>query len=288
MLWFVLSILTAFFSATQAALIKRTLSDLSPLELAFVPMAFSIPLFALTLSLVPSPPLSPDFWPTVFLLLPFNLAGMLFTMWAVRLSPLSLTLPFLAFTPALVMVSGFVLLGEVPNWMGGVGIGGIVAGSYILNLKRGEHSLLAPFRAVTREKGSLLMLAAAVIFGLTAVLGKKIILQSSPLYAACVFFLIQNCAFVAGVLLSGKVRPNILWTRRWVGIAVGGVIFLEIFCHFLAVSMVDTAYMIAIKRLNGLFGVLYGGFLFKEEHLRERLTGAGLMTAGAALLALTG
>ncbi|MFW6324133.1 MAG: EamA family transporter [Desulfovibrionales bacterium] len=288
MLWFILSLLTAFFSATFAATLKRNLSHLSPLETAFVPLALSIPMFLLVLAVLPAPELSPGFWETVLLLLPFNLAGMLFTIWGIRISPLSLTMPFLAFTPALVIGTGFLVLGEVPNIQGIGGIAAIVAGSYVLNLNRDNHSVLDPFRAVFREKGSLLVLIASVIFSMAAVLGKKIVLQSSPLYAACIFFLVHNLFYAAAVLLSGRVKPEVLVQNSRGGLIVAFFWFLEILCHFSAIAMVETAYMIAIKRLNGLFSVLYGGMLFRESHMRSRLAGAGLMTAGAALLALAG
>lgn len=46
--------------------------------------------------------------------------------------------------------------------------------------------------------------------------------------------------------------------------------------------------MIAIKRLNGLFGVLFGWLFFHEDNIRSRLAGALLMSAGAALIVLFG
>ena len=42
------------------------------------------------------------------------------------------------------------------------------------------------------------------------------------------------------------------------------------------------------KFLSGLFGVIYGGVLFKEKHMGTRLAGAFCMSLGAALIALMG
>jgi uncharacterized membrane protein len=55
---------------------------------------------------------------------------------------------------------------------------------------------------------------------------------------------------------------------------------VSIFSHWVAISQVQAAYMIALKRTSLLFGVLYGAFWFKEEKIRERLIGAGLMLIG--------
>jgi uncharacterized membrane protein len=41
---------------------------------------------------------------------------------AIRVSPLSLTLPYLAFTPAFMIFSGYVFLNEMPNLWGIAGI----------------------------------------------------------------------------------------------------------------------------------------------------------------------
>ena len=288
MLWFFLSLLTAFFSATEAALIKRFLGDMTPWEVAGFPAVFSIPWFAAALVLLPAPSLGPDFWQTVVLLLPINALAYLLHMWAIQASPLSLTIPFMSFTPAFVIGTGFLFLGELPNTWGVVGILGVVAGGYVLNLGGESKGVWGPFRAVVRERGSLLILIAAGIWGVAAVMGKQMALQSSPIYAISVFFLIHNMLFAAGLVLFRKVRLRVFLTRPKEGAIVGTALFVHALCHFTAVVLVATAYMIAIKRLNGLFAVMYGGLLFKEENMRWRLAGALLMGAGAAVMALFG
>ena len=52
----------------------------------------------------------------------------------------------------------------------------------------------------------------------------------------------------------------------------------------LAISLTKVAYMISVKRLSLLFGVLYGHYLFREGCLRERLLGTTLMLAGVILI----
>jgi uncharacterized membrane protein len=45
-------------------------------------------------------------------------------------------------------------------------------------------------------------------------------------------------------------------------------------------------YVITIKRLSALFSIALAGAFLKEEHIRERLTGAVLMLSGFALIVL--
>ncbi len=288
MLWLALSLLTALFSASEAAWMKKYFSDLAPLEMACYPPLYAMPLIIPALLLVPAPELAPGFWTVLFALLPLNMLGFLLHMWAIRESPLSLTMPFQSFTPAFVIFTGFLFLDERLSVLGIAGILAIVAGGYILGLDGGRISLLGPLKAIAKEKGSMLMLAAAFVYGFCAVLGKLMLMKSSALFGSLLFFIIFTSTFLALSLASGKVRLSALTARPVKGAAIGLLFFLHIICHNLAITMTKAAYMIAIKRLNGLFSVIYGGMFFKEQNMRIRLTGAGLMAAGAAVISLWG
>ena len=52
--------------------------------------------------------------------------------------------------------------------------------------------------------------------------------------------------------------------------------------------MTKAVYMIAVKRLSIMFGMIYGGLFFNEKHLLYRIAGTILMTAGAAVLTVKG
>lgn len=288
MLWFFLSLLTAFFSATEAVVLKRFFGDLEPLEMGCAILIYSLPLFGLALVFLELPHLGSEFWITLAVLLPVNMLGFGFHMWSINVSPLSLTMPYLSFTPIFTMGVGFVLLGEKPGPWGAVGILTIVAGSWLLNMDGTWRSMSHPIRAVLKERGSKFMFVAAAAYGLGSVLGKKLVIHSDPLSAAMVFFFIFNLTTVLCVAALGRLNLRRVLSRPLWGTVAGAMLILHIACHFWAISLVNAAYMIAIKRLNGLFSVVYGGVVFKERDLGFRLAGAGLMTVGAALLAVLG
>jgi hypothetical protein len=108
--------------------------------------------------------------------LPLELLAMWLYMQAIRESPLSLTLPYLAFTPVFNTLTGYLILGETVSWTGFSGILLVVLGAWLLNLEAAQNgaglNLLAPFRAITRERGSRLMLMVAAIYSLTSVTSK--------------------------------------------------------------------------------------------------------------------
>ena len=207
MLWIFLSVGTAFFSASEAALTRHGFQHASPSSAVVAPLVFSLPLFALTLPFLETPQLQPGFWSVLALLVPINAAGYYLQNWSFKSSPLSLTVPFMAFTPVFVLGTGFLYLGERPSAWGCLGVLVTVVGGYMLYADE-KGGVLAPFRAILRERGSMLMLAAALVWSVASVMGKQLILLSSPIYAGCVFSLAHNAALLLFLLLIGQVAAQ--------------------------------------------------------------------------------
>lgn len=287
MLWFFLALTTAVSSALEVALAKRWYGDLDALEMLGVQLLWSLPALLLGLVLVEVPEIKPGFWPQFAMLVPVNVLASLWVFAAVKDSPLSLTMPLQAFTPLAMLVPAWFLLGESPSWLGLSGIILIVMGSYVLNVDALQGGgVLGPFRAMARERGPRFMLGAAILFGLAAVQGKDLALKSSILWSVAMFFTVNHLV-VLGIIavrrpgglarMAARARPGILVASLWV---------VHILSHYWAIMLIDAAYMVAIKRLNGLVGVLLGGMLFREDKIRQRLIGAACMSAGAAVLVL--
>ena len=286
--WFIPALLTAFMTASQDAWVKHFFSDLSAYEMLAFPMAYSLPLFCLALPFIAVPLLDRTFAIYFIAGIPVNGIGFLLHMRAIQISPLSLSLPYLAFTPVFIFFTGFVVLGETANGWGVLGVCIIVAGAYVLNIDPELYSLLSPFVAFGREKGSVLMLLTAFIYSFGAVVGKKAIQHSSVMFFTTSFFVVFNLVCLAGMLLFRKARFRRLVRSPMKGTVAGGLLFGHAICHGWAISMTKAAYMIAVKRLSILFGVIYGGLFFREQRLMYRMAGTGLMIAGAALVTLKG
>jgi drug/metabolite transporter (DMT)-like permease len=249
-----------------------------------------LPFLIALLLATPTPQLGPEFIRTICISIPLELLALILYFKALKLSPLGLTVPFLALTPVFLLVIPYLLLGERISLTGGIGIILIAAGSYTLNLHSRTSGLMAPFRAIIRERGSLCMIAVAVIYGFTATLGKKAISCSSPLFFAGLY----------PILLFLCLTPIALWKGRHELKHLGGQGLFratllpslfslgEIISGVLALSLTNVAYMIAVKRMSLLMGIVYGHFLFREEGLRERLVGGGLMVAGVVFIVIGG
>jgi drug/metabolite transporter (DMT)-like permease len=289
MLWIALAVATAFFNASAATLAKRGLSDLRPWEMGMIPTAYAGFFCLLLLPFVRIPELDAAFWWAWGLTLPFMVAALYFQYSAIQRSPLSLTMPYLSFTPALVIITGFLILDEVLNWWGMFGVLSIAAGGYVLNVDLGSGRGLAdPVKAVFREPGSWRMLVTATIFSLTGVFGRMGVLHSSPMFFGLTVLPGLGFLFVATGIVLGQARLSSLWRKPYAGTMAGLCVALEIICHHYAIGLVKAAYMLAVKRLNTLISVIYGGIVFKERNIAVRLSGTLLMFLGVTMIGLLG
>ncbi len=288
MLWFPLSLLAALCQAVNDTISKRFFSDLTPYEMGLIRLLYALPYLFIGRFFIPQPSLDKTFWSCLAFGLPLELVAFLCYMRAIKVSPLSLTVPFLAFTPAFVILTGFLILGETLNSYGIIGIALIVTGSYALNLSSVKNELLAPLKAIFREQGSWLMIITALIYSLTATLGKLAIQHSSPQFFAVTYFLFFALLVMSLFPFMPKARFAHLLRRPFVGASSGIVLAAMIFSHTLAISLVQAAYMISVKRSSLIFGVLFGYIIFKEKKIKERLFGASIMMCGVLIIGLLG
>ncbi len=291
LLWFPVTLCCAFSLATSDALTKKALAARHNEYLtAWMRLLLMVPPLAILLLANPVPPLRAEFFPTVLTALPIELLALILYFKALKLSPLGLTVPFLALTPLFLIIVPLVLLGERITLAGGAGIILIAVGSYTLNLRSRSSDLLAPFRSIFRERGSLCMIGVAVLYAFTATLAKKAINCSSPLFFAGLYPILLFLCLTPVAIWKGRnelrltggngiFRATLLPALFSLGEAIFGVV---------ALSLTSVAYMIAVKRLSLLMGIVYGHLLFREEGLRERLAGGGLMVAGVALIVVGG
>ena len=288
MLWLILSLLTALAVSTQDTWVKKYFSYLSPYDMVSYPALYSLPMFVLAVIVAPRPELDRIFLLCILASLPLNGISFVLYMKAIKVSPLSLTLPYLAFTPVFMIATGAVILGEIPNNWGVMGILTTCIGGYILNFEPEHKKLTVPLVAIFRETGSWLMLIVAFIFSIAAVVGKKGILHSSPLFFTVSFFAVFNFAIPFFLLIIRKISLKTFRQQPIKGLVAGCLMFLHALFHGFAISLTKAAYMISIKRFSIIFGVIYGGLIFRERHIFIRFFGASLMLSGALLIILKG
>ncbi len=284
MSWIVYALITAFSIATADAISKKAMIRSHEYVIAWVRQGYTLPFLAVVFFFIEIPPLDNTFWLTLLVAVPLDVTAIILYVKAIRLSPLSLTIPFIALSPMFVIITAFVILGELPDISGLFGILLIVIGAYLLNVRATKHGVLGPIKAIKKERGSILMIIVALIYSVTSTLGKVAVLHSSPLFFGAFYPFILTIIFTVIVGFKGQLSSVISRPRIFLGI--GFFIAIMMLSHFTAISLTDVAYMISVKRLSLLFSVAYGWILFGERNVAERLIGSILMIAGVVSITL--
>jgi drug/metabolite transporter (DMT)-like permease len=309
MSWLGLALICAFSLASADAATKAWLRDYSALELALVRFTLTaVVLLPLLAGLPPLSSLPAPFWGWMLVLWPLEIIAMLLYMAAIRDHPLSLTVPYLAFTPVFVIAIAYGLLGEQVSPAGAAGILLVVAGAWLLNVHHARiadwRSWAAPLQAILWERGSRMMLTVAVIYAVTATLGKVALGYLPPTQFGAFYFLTLGALvpllFAVPALrraLAPETRggldpmPRALLRVLRRPLPVLAVVLLNalmIYTHFQALQSIEVAYMIAVKRTSLLFGIVYGALLFRETGMVARLPAGLLMLGGVVVIVMGG
>lgn len=285
-MWIVYALLSALFSATTEALTKKSLVTTDEYLLTWVRHLFAIPFLIAIIPFINIPSLDSTFWLTILLLLPLEITAIILSIKALKASPLSLTIPFLAFTPLFLILTSFLMLGETPDISGTIGILLITIGAYTLNIHSTKEGILEPIKSIAKERGSILMLIVAFIYSITSNLGKIAILHSSPVFFGVIYYIVLAFVLTPVAVMKSNRHLHQIAPGLFNYCLIGLFLALMIIFHVIAITMTNVAYMISVKRTSLIFSVGYGYLLFNERNIMERLLGSLLMIIGIMLISL--
>jgi uncharacterized membrane protein len=296
MWWIPLALATALFESLKDVFSKRSLSSVDPYTTSFALRLTSFVLLAPILLFIEWPEWN---WTLFYALMSgasLNVAATILYMKALQEGDLSLTVPFVTFTPLFLLLTSPILVGEFPNIWGLIGVLLIVVGSYAMNVQRAQRDIWAPFRALWDQPGPRYMMGVALIWSVTSNIDKIGVQHSSPLFWAIA------ASGVIGLMLwpitafkqtregtDLDINRWILPIRKLLGSArhlwlIGLFTGLTLITQMMALELTLVAYVIAIKRTSAVLAVLWGIWLFKEEAGSQRLTGAILMVVGVVFI----
>lgn len=287
--WFVLSLACAYFMSSGEVLSKLLMRDNDEWTIGCSMVLASLPFLVPLLIGRDSFPLSQDLILVVGIAIPFEILAYYIYLSAIRIAPLSLSVPYLSFTPVFAILTAALLLQERISSQGFIGILMVTVGAYVLNIERFVHHPLAPLKAIFKSPGSRRMLLVALIWSLTATLGKKGVQLSDPVFFGIFYMLALSVPMltIAGWRIKRNTATVNLKGRNSIWLILGGfVTALGMITHFHAIKLAPVSYMIAVKRTSLIFSVLYGGLIFKEEHIKRRLLGTSIMLSGVVILYL--
>jgi len=287
--WFALSLVCAFFMSTGETLSKLLMRDNDEWTTGTAMVVLALPFLLPLLVGRGTLPLSRDLMVLIAIQIPFEVLAYYLYLSAIRTTPLSLSVPYLSFTPIFTILTAALLLQESISTQGFLGILMVTAGAYVLNIERYVHHPLAPLKAIFKSSGSRRMLMVALIWSLTSTLGKKGVQLSDPMFFGVFYMTTLSIPMlaIAGWRIKRNAATVNLKGRNSIWLMLGGLATaLSMIAHFHAIQLAPVSYMISVKRTSLVFSVLYGGLIFKEEQIGRRLLGTSIMLSGVVILYL--
>jgi drug/metabolite transporter (DMT)-like permease len=279
--WIVFAVLSAFFHSLSDFFTKRFGEDTGTVENAFLQNLFSLPVLWGIALYHGMPVIGGSFWPAIAVGVPVEVIALLMYIKAIKTSPFSRTVPFLAFTPVFLLVVAPIILGEVAPAHGVLGVCVIVAGTYVINMRKGE-GMLSPFRTIIHERGSLIMIAVAFLYSITSSFGKRAVLASSASFFAAVAYSLVTLALFTILIARGRLRGIFDFRVAIVGCCAA----LSLIFYVTALKMTLVSYLISVKRTSILFAIAYGVIFFGEKNLLRSIIGGVIAVAGVVILAI--
>lgn len=272
---------------------KVLVRELAPVPMVFLLAAASVPLFGLAVLLGGGVTVAPGYFVPAAASVTLNVVANLTFLQAVRLSPLSVTVPLLSLTPVFTTVLGSFLLGERPSRWVVLGIALVVAGAFWLNAA-GEPAAGAravpAWRAFLSQPGAWLMAGTALLLSLTIPLDKLAVQRANPPF--------HGLVLTAGIALGAL--AVLLVQGRWgelAGLRRGWPIFLlalassmvALGLQLVALQTLLVGVIETLKRgIGNLMAVALGRLAFAEAVTLRKLGAAVLMALGVALILLAG
>ena len=288
--WYILSLISAFFSALAAIFEKKTLFKENVLGfcavISFFNLIFTIPFFFLInfsdISLVH------------FLILFFKTllgASAFFCVMAgIKNLELSSALPLLVLTPGLVAVIALIFLKEVLNIYQVSGMILLMSGTYILPLKN-RQKLLEPFRILFSSKGYHYIIIALLLFTATSIMDKILLVKyrihpySFLGFQHLFYFMIFNSIFLIKRRKKSLLMQSVKNSGKWI-LYVSLCTIIYRYTQIEAIKLGPVALVLSLKRISVFFAAVIGGKIFKEHNLLIKSIATVILIAGSILIIL--
>lgn len=269
-------------------LVRKTLAmRIRPVPLLFFLAFGATPIFLVWLWMSGQSGPRAGYWLPALASIALNAVANLSYQQAVRVSPLSLTIPFLALSPVFATLLAIPILGERPGPVRWLGIVLVVLGVFWLTWERGQKlSLATVWRSLRREPGSLMMTATAFLWSLTLPLDKLALQRSSVPFHG----LVVNTGLAILMLLWLLRRKRMIEVRdasRWwpllaIAVVISG---LALAAQLFAMSLIWVGFVETVKRaLGSLLAVLFGFWFFREHLNWHKLAAVLVLGVGVALV----
>ncbi|MBN2421856.1 DMT family transporter [Candidatus Woesearchaeota archaeon] len=292
MKWIIYCLLAALFWSFNVAICKKN-NKINPLILNTAQFLIMMPvcillffIFDINLYIIPLQGLF-----VIILLALLNILFISLGIYAIHISGIGLTQPFLSITPLFQLLTSFIILKEIPSLYGILGVVFVIIGVYLVNIQKFHEGLFEPLKSVIKEKGSLIMLLVALGYSINGNLfkiGSQFLPRIQFIVVLMMFEAIIGLLFVL-VNFRKSVIKTFKFKKNYLNYLLLGLsMFLsEIFFVF-GINKTLVPYATAVKRTGIVFSVVFGYLFFKEKNFKETITGSIIMLLGVIVISLLG
>ncbi len=253
-----------------------------------ISLSFVLPFSIGLLLYLGVPAFTPQFWKFIFIVSILDTIAAVIYYKALSMSEISLLAPISSFNPAFVLIFATIFLHENPTPVKLIGILLIIIGAYLLNVDQIRAGVFKPISKLLSDKGVKLFLISNLIWGMTPILQKKAIFETTPTTPLSVPLIeaVFIIVFLSPFFFKMKNVKKYTRTNLKFLLIFGFLATIGQFAALTAFSLNNVAYVTAVFKLSALFSIILGAVLFKEHHIQERFLGAFVMVIGTILIAL--
>jgi len=204
---------------------------------------------------------------------------------------MSLTYPIARSSPVFVLIMGSIFLKEMPSLAAILGIILIIYGAYVINQQTiSIRDLVKPFK-MTNKRAMVFAGATALCSAAYSVVDKKGVLNMPPILFFYMFFAISGFLFAIYLLFLKERRKNYWRILKKDKYKITLAAILEFSSYILilyAFRMSKVAYIVALRQISVIFGVIFGIIFLKERFGKIRLLASCIIFTGAFLIIVFG
>ena len=284
-MWFILGLAAGFANALYVMASKKILQNVNPRIVAFGVSFFTVPILTAALLIFGWVTPTTDFWPILAVSVALNATTMQLLMRALKTGELSVTVPFLSFTPLFLVFTSRIMVGESPSATGLFGILAIVAGSYTLQFEPGK-GILGPFNSFYKNRSAQLALLVAFLYAIGANIDKMGVKASSPVIYPLFVYAAIGIPYLFFGRRQGEESAAAVKKRHLSLFIVAILLTAANLAYLTAMKTGMVPYVISLKRTSAFWSVIFGYIVFKEKNVPIKMLGAIFMVIGVLLIAL--
>lgn len=205
---------------------------------------------------------------------------------AMQVSPISLCMPYISFTPVFLIVTGYLMLGELPARVKLIGVLLIFVGSIVMHRQLFTAGWLEPFKAIWRERGCFYMLVVGFINAITNPIDKKLVGMTDAFTQGCSFGIGMVVFFSVLALARGADTGKVIRAVPGWAMLAGALEAVALLFQLSSHNYIDVVITISIKRAGIILTVLLGWLVFKERDIGDKLIAASVMLVGVLIIYL--